>query len=318
MLSGEYSVLFPGGSCVAYCLDKYLKVTIEPINEGIEIVSDFWPTPLRFSTLADLSDSDDMYASAVREAAKEFGVENFKISVDSELGKGGLGSSSALRLGVQAAFETYSQQHASLSDTTVWNAAHKAWKRQSEFQSLASGYDVIAQATGGLLQITTAPESWPGPVRQIACESERLHSFVHIFLGSGFARTKDILMPTLQWLQADGRANTLAQLNLSLQTAILEFLNHQHGSWQNLVTSCANQRQFMKACEFYPQRIDECFADDPTLDRDWSFKLTGAGGDDAIIVFAKPEQLPQVSLRLKSVGRSLLRHSITPKGITLQ
>jgi mevalonate kinase len=316
MLSGEYTILSPGGSCLAYAVDKYLGVTIEAIAHGIEILSDMWPMPLKASSIVDLNDNEDIYVASVRAAAAAFHLENFRISVESELGECGLGSSSALRLGVTCAAELYARQIDNLEDDTIWRAARHAWLSQQRYQKFASGYDVITQALGGLLKITATPDTWPGKVENIEHDAAEFSSRVHVFIGKSFARTKDMVAPTLEWLNSAGRSAELNRLNDALQAAIVNYFSTPETFlWQALLAACREQRHFMKQSQFYPHSIDAQFHDDSTFDNEWTFKLTGAGGDDAIIVFATPEQLPNIEARLSRVQRQRAHHQISEQGI---
>ena len=104
MLAGEYAVL-KGGHSLAASLTSGMTVDIEwdPTAASWEIHSDIWSAPKYVND--DHTPQTDMLCRAVQFAAKKTGMHGGKVSVLSKIAiEHGIGSSSALRLGICAAF----------------------------------------------------------------------------------------------------------------------------------------------------------------------------------------------------------------------
>jgi mevalonate kinase len=318
MLSGEYSVL-DGGRALATTVDLHMAVRVRPKPGagGVWIASDLWDEPRLVTPAGPLP--GDVYSDAVRRGMTLFGVSDLEIRVDSELDiRYGLGSSSALRLGVLLAMEAMARIQRDAPRESPrdeqWLTAREAYRLQKEAQGAASGYDVATQLVGGLVVFESAPSGtgdspWPGRVQVLdTTRQQGLARLVHVFVGGRGSPTGALVQSTREWLAQDRRLETLRRLNQDLETHLLEALldPRDSASQRALLAATRAQRLFFAHSPEYPADLAQALEATSGCDEAWSFKTTGAGGQDAILLLGLPEALTAPITALKELGWSRL------------
>lgn len=295
MLSGEYAVL-QGASCLAATVDSWLTLSLAEA-EGRTLRSNLWHEPITLDRL-DSKFQDEPLVQSVLEASQKIPARGFHLKVDSNLVVAhGLGSSSALRLAVHLAFEAFAADKKSLSDDEKWTAAYQAWQEQLEQQSFASGYDTIVQLTGGLVRWTPA-ENWPGQVEKF--DAECLHSWIHPFVGGKGAPTAKVGGSMRQWLTRMSLWEPLRDASEDLTDKLKDLLFG--GSPSPVFTANARHRAIFQAGPGFPLALYNLLASLPGYDRSWTFKTTGAGGEDAILLIGEQKALANVKEALSYHG----------------
>ena len=265
MLSGEYAVL-RGGRALAHTLDQRLYVEVQSATRDISILSNIWTEKKYYGP-----DDPEFICQSLNYFESVFGkLPPLDIRIRSEIKVShGIGSSSALRLSLYAAL----QKHLNL-DGTVLDMAQLAYKDQKRAQGQASGYDTLTQALGGLIEMSTGDGIWPKSYRQVEC----LHlNQVQMLIGGKGAPTAETLASVSQWLNAQRDPKRLQRVSEDLSDAWLgEELS-------NLIEKIEAQRLFFEGAPRFPMELSEALKPHRDLTK-WSWKLTGAGGEDALLV----------------------------------
>lgn len=311
MLCGEYSVL-SGGRALAATLDRHLAVRVRPKSGlgGAYVASDIWDQP-RF-VAKHTGDTGEPLLDAVAHGMKLFDVQDFEIRIDSELDiKFGFGSSSALRLGVLLALDEMARfakgEPQIRPRQELEPLAREAFLLQKKAQSKASGYDVATQLVGGLVEFEMSADdsSWTKHVSICdALAQQNLHKLVHLFGGGAGAPTTPIVTSTLTWLEEQGLTSALAQANDEIRQALLEGLKHPRelDTLKKLFRAVRAQRKIFDHAPSFPKTLAKALEDLPGCDESWSFKTTGAGGEDALLLFGPPQALIPIESTLKTAG----------------
>lgn len=265
MLSGEYAVL-NGGRALAHTLDKRLAVEVLPSTKDISIVSDLWAKKKYFR-----DDDPDFICQSLKYFESVFGklppIE-IKINSDIEISYG-IGSSSALRLSLFAAL----QKHLNLG-CSVLDIAQLAYKDQKRAQGQASGYDTLTQALGGLIEMSLGEDIWPKSSKQ----THSLHlEQIQMMIGGKGAPTRETLESVSQWLTSNRDPHSLHVVSEDLTDAWLG------NDFPNLLEKIEDHRLFFEGAPRFPRELSEALKPHQNLSK-WSWKLTGAGGEDALLV----------------------------------
>lgn len=336
MLAGEYAVL-AGGRALAASLDCWLQARLEPSsNLGLRVSSNLWREPRNIDPYADPEQwKDTPLLHAVAAAARHHGITSAALHIDSAIEVSyGIGSSSALRLAVCMAMATAAKvwPHQAAPSNTYpydinssdgeWQAARMAVALQRAAQGSASGYDVATQFVGGLVsfQGAEAIEAWPGSVSVLPASCiQPLSNMVQVYVGGSGAPTGPLLQSTRSWLISLGRWEEFCQLSENLVTAFTTAFmqpdspNHQ----RELYRACAAHRRILSAAPQFPLKIAAALAEIPGLDEYFSWKTTGAGGDDAILLLGPASYRAQAAAVLQSLGRKPLAWPFTAHGVAI-
>lgn len=305
MLSGEYAVM-EGGDSLSFALNKYQSLTLEKREEGpSKVVSCLWEKPLYFSKDSDLDNRTDMLSVSLRNALREFPCPPFFLSVRNDFSvQSGFGSSSALRLALYTAiflFSEASQERAlSVSPSKFWSVAKKAYGDQLEYQSKASGYDLITQKVGSLV-LYKRQGPWPESFQKLSPIEESLKYF-HFFVGGSGAPTKKVMKETDLWLIKSGLKQDFYKTTESLTENFHSFLEGKMSCFDMIPKLMKKHRQILSQGPHYPDHIEESLSSLAGFDSKWSFKTTGSGGEDALLFFGKVEDLGDVASHLKTFG----------------
>jgi len=282
MLAGEYAVLY-GGRALAHTLDKRLKIEIRPTSSGITIFSQLWDNPKKYPQdhldggkaggKEPVLDSIDFFL-------KEFGVSfQGDIDISSELTVShGVGSSSALRVALFAALLRFHKLNSNFDDI-----ANLAFGDQKRSQKYASGYDILTQMHGGAILLNSKPgHPWPPVIQKVKLPLLKL---VQVWVGGQGAPTTSTIAATKKWLEENNLLDELIQLSENLVNSWLD------QSEESLFQATHLHRQFFAKSPMYPKALSEILDTGFLSDR-WTWKTTGAGGEDAILLMGvAPEEI---------------------------
>ena len=317
MLSGEYAVL-KGSPALALTLPYYLHLTLSQSESasacGINIQSNLWSDPKYFTPDSlTLKASEDALLHAIGRSLtrrKLWHNVSWDLAITSEYPPSyGFGSSSALRLGLLFALDAIEQKSTQLTPGTVSKLAAEAYYDQLDFQTQGSGYDIFTQATGGfcLFQCDSS-QVWPGHSKQV--ESSQLPVGLWAYVGGLGADTKSAVQSTGTWLSNENKWPTV----ISLQNALTEASLGQHG--KPVIQAMAAVRKFFQQGPKSLLHLEAKLASIAGLDDTWSWKMTGAGGEDALLCYAPHHERPPADAVLQQAGwRAIPLHLSNENGL---
>ena len=320
MLAGEYSVL-RGAHALAVTLNQHMTVdvTVEPTHTTWEVHSNLWSAPVIIKDFH--SQQDEMLCRAVQSEARRNNLSGGIVRVTSDIDvKHGLGSSSALRLGVCAAMRTLrngldSQRASQISAEAV----NDAWSMQFEEQGMASGYDIATQYAGGLVEFSFQYEENRWRPHWFKHQLEALPQVVHLFVGGKGAPTTSTMHATSTWLDGGNRIERLIETSENLVDAFLNMIRWpSNQSLKKLCAAAGAQRLLFAANPMFPVEIAKALADISGLDQTWSWKTTGAGGEDAIMLIGVKDQLTPAIEALAKIGWQPLGVKFGTSGISIE
>lgn len=348
MLAGEYAIL-AGAEALAVTVDRYLEVTSRRRSDTAVVISGEMPgksynydSRLRSTNEPFLKPLLDSLALAKTNHA----LQGIELNIASKLDPSyGLGSSSALRLAILVACR------ALVEKAPNWLAeAQQALDLQRRHQGRASGYDIATQIYGGL--VTYTPTNSPLSSANIKKQTipKRLASHLRVYIGGRGAPTKSVMTQTLDWLERERlweelkrrSQNLLRHLQVWLAEPESTFLTedteleppvvakggalaqptcqaanaHKHkSSFGEVIRAIAKQRQLFEASPCFPHSLLKVLKALPGFDQAWSFKTTGAGGEDAILVFAPPEKHSMIQRCLAESAWTPMPARLSEQGI---
>lgn len=279
MLAGEYAVL-KGGSALASTVSCRMRLEFLPTDEDLCLESAWWG-----ETRSPASHPHDPGMRLLCDIIANQELHHGRFIVDQSLHPSmGVGSSSALRLGM--ALILYALKNEELREPERWDAARLAHDWQNAAQAgVSSGYDIVTQLRGGLVCLQPGAE-WPGVVIASRQHQTWLNAFVHPVVSGKGAVTADLAPRMAQYLSNDGHWDTWCEASEKLVSHLSEAITtNQFGD--RLITEVATWRDLMATSPARHsmhddlRKIHDC-------DKKWTFKTTGAGGDDALLVFAEP------------------------------
>ena len=327
MLCGEYGVLTSGTRALAFALDAYLEVYIRygtTARDSLILHSNLWHAPRQVDAKTT---RDNMLVDTVCKLmpSGEHTVE--EIRVTSQLNPSyGFGSSSALRLAL--AYIAYLQKlgvNLTVPPVKRWQIAGQAFAMQKKSQQLASGYDVATQFVGGIVDYHSCSGEWPSYQDMQSMQAlgyENLHgnlvNFVHIFIGGKGADTTTVMHDTKNWIDAQGNLPMITASN-PLRHAFIDTLrNLSEGSLRNLSEAMAQWRKLFSTSPHFPRHIAQALQSISGQDRKWSWKTSGAGGEDALIVVGHKEDITAVTACLAELGWRRFDYNVSERGLQLQ
>ncbi len=323
MLAGEYSVL-DGGRALAVALDGELQVRCDAFHETgaagstttiLELHSNLWSES---KTIAvdheDEISSEDPYIDAAITALSAWASKPAKVvfQVDANLDPThGVGSSSALRLAVLAA----AKHIAAGSLINLAELADSALELQRRGQPAASGYDIAVQSRGGLIEFRQ------GATKSLSLRSEdhldKLAGWVTILVGGIGAPTGSTMKIFLDWLKAESSQSELMQLSETMVDAWQEFLTApENTGLPALIKAVGDHRAFMAESPVFPKRVAAELENISGLDMTWTWKTTGAGGEDAVLLIGADAALVDARQALARIGWHPSPFKFTQQGLT--
>ena len=325
MLAGEYAVL-EGGECLSVALQERLTVSAKKNTVGFYRVSScLWSEPRFFDNISIMKNKTSPVVSILKILTDKFPHLFFDINIKSDLDtKAGLGSSSAVRLAILLACycAKNNKQENSINTELISYLAKLAWLSQKYTQKQASGYDVITQLYGGLLlqKLNLDEKLWPGKIQKInfpANKDKNTFSFVRVYKGGKGAPTTKVLSSTYTWLKEKKLFSQLLNLSNLLVKNIAEIF--RTGVVPNdFFSLVASHRRIFEGSPFYPSTVFQHLDKIKGVDSSWSYKTTGAGGEDSILVFANNEKDFQVVHKvLNSLSWHQMPLNISQKGFII-
>jgi len=315
MLAGEYAVL-RGGHSLAAALTCGMTISVEwdPHAAKWEIHSNLWTEPKFVED--DHSPQSEMLCRAIQFVAKRTGMHGGKITVSSDIEiEHGIGSSSALRLGICAAFFTLNSPSACQSKQIPRQAIEAAWQLQSEGQGIASGYDIVAQFAGGLVEFNYEYEDNKWKPHWFRHDLDAISEIVHVFVGGNGAPTTETLQTMASWLEGGNRIERLMDTSESLVDAFnMAIQRPSSANVKRLIATTSLSRGLFMGNPHFPNSVAAALAEVPGLDQTWSWKTTGAGGEDAILLIGGVLETREAAKRLWKNGWHRLEHSFSMEG----
>ncbi len=304
MLAGEYAVL-RGGHALAVTLSCGMTVKVKwDIHAAHwEIHSNLWPEP-KF-VYDDHTPQVDMLCRAVQFAARRCGMHGGTVEVSSDIEiKHGIGSSSALRLGVCTAFYILKNgPDASRPGGLPIDAVHAAWTLQSEGQGIASGYDIATQFAGGLVEFNYEYQDNKWKPHWFRHDLNDLADIVHVFVGGQGAPTAHTTLTTSSWLEGANRTERLLDVSETLIDAFNVSIQWpQANNLKRLIQACGAMRQLFVGSPHFPSSVADQLQGIPGCDQTWTWKPTGAGGEDAILIVGRTADIGAVTQKLWTIG----------------
>ncbi len=316
MLAGEYSVL-KGGACLSSTVDGFLtaRITLQS-RDSFEVSSNLWQKPVIVDDGYHRSkETKNILADTVSFARQHFKLGGGALKINSQLDiRHGFGSSSALRLAVLGAFNYLSNP--SQADPLL-DAQALAYDLQKSHQKNASGYDILTQHHGGLIRYQPNSRQWPGKVTKIKCSDNiYLNDEVHILVGGKGAPTKKVMNDTLLWLQESKRFEALQKASEQLIERFQKVLESDciKGIAKDLTPYVKQQRRCLEDSPHYPSQVAQTLMRIEGCDKTWSYKTTGAGGEDALLIFANRDVLDLILKGLSREGWHLSPYGFSNKG----
>lgn len=319
MLAGEYSVLF-GGSALAVTVKNQMDIVAEAHTAGRCLLdSALLSEKTEFST-ADKPDGPfALFFTAALSGMRRHDIAGASISVKGDLQpEYGFGSSSAIRLGTAVALKTL----ASGQKDTYWEEAQEAYNLQKKSQSQASGYDIVTQYVGGLTMLTPDSDhdvpAWPGRVTVFPASAvQNLNQIVHVFVGGRGAPTTATIKSTLSWLKEE---NLLADLSAASEKLIAAFKAALQDSQEDkyladLVEAVCTHRRIFSGAPTFPRSLLTALEKIEGFDTQFSFKTTGAGGEDSVLLIGRAAHIKDASKVLAKQGWTKIDSPFSERGL---
>jgi mevalonate kinase len=324
MLAGEYAVLH-GSSTLSATIGATLRAKILPTdkNSGWNIDSNLWNETVHLKAEDDI-DSPSPLTESVKLGRNTFQTFNGNLSITSELDcTYGVGSSSALRLAVLFAMREYSQFKETVSDLEIGQLVVDLQKKN---QPMASGYDVATQMIGGLIKLDfSSPLSKSTNTWYKNSETFNDHKFdnmksiVHVYVGGSGAPTGGTMQRTLQWLEENKLINQVIETSNNLvEQFICCFRDLTQQNVISLFQAIKKNRALFESCADFPKNIAKQLLELDGCDQTWSFKTTGAGGEDALLLIGKKEDLYQADSLLKSINWLPIPYKFSTQNIQIK
>jgi mevalonate kinase len=322
MLAGEYSVL-QGGQSLSFTLNRYLTASLETFKKTsgektlLQIFSNLWKTPHLLTSLQlSFEQKQVLLLYAASEAVNSYRLSlPLKLSIDSQIQvQDGMGSSSALLLAIFLAAKQLSQNQ-NLSQDDALQALRAAYGIQKYKQQQASGYDFINQCYGGLIHYQ--PRSlWPEGWQQLSGLKESVQAQVHIFVGGKGAPTDSVSRQTLEALRQLGYLSSLTTLSDQLIDSLVTYLQQPQETARQQAFFLANKklRQLFEPTPHFPMEVKTSLQQTAGLDETWTYKTTGAGGEDALLLFGDEGAIAAPQQALQKLGWKRFSYELVEEG----
>ncbi|WP_132317093.1 hypothetical protein [Pseudobacteriovorax antillogorgiicola] len=308
MLAGEYAVL-EGSPSLSLAVKKELRCTARLSDFHKTVIrSDIWSEPLILDEALSKEPNNPLL-DTVRWACKEWSLPPLEITIASDIQvSDGLGSSSAVRLASLAAMAALTGRQ-----EQPWDLARLCWDQQRQEQGFASGYDFVTQVQGGLVAFYPDYSCWPGRVEDHKLRS--LIPYIHIFRGGKGAPTGLVAGSTRKWLRERRRMLSLTQRSEQL---IQNFIGFSQASVKlpELIQSVKAHREIFEDNPNFPLHLLRALQELKGFDQSWTFKTTGAGGEDSILLIGDTSDLDEARHCLSIFNWQALDTEISAKGMT--
>lgn len=289
MLSGEYAVLF-GERSLAFAIDRHMDVYVsESSDECFHVSTDLWNEELVFKSFDEVPEDKKKtpLIRALQVSQQAFSNTALKIEIRSQMdASAGMGTSSAVILGCTIASSLFAK------NTVTTSPMKLAYQVQKDIQGNASGYDVLTQSVGALVAMKP-DEEWPGHYEQITDVEASFYKFIHLFAGGKGSATGPLLQETLNAFHDEKMRAHLLKLSSRLTGAFIHFLKTEE-NFEILVDAVREHREFFSEFPHFPKDLCNALKEIPGCDQRWTFKTTGAGGEDSLLFIGDYEDLRPV------------------------
>lgn len=315
MLSGEYAVLF-GEESLAFTVDRFLEASVyESPDAKFHIESDIWSETISSVNLDQLPEKwhKTPLIQALIRAQKIFKNSALHIKIRSDLDlTGGMGSSSAVILAACMASYLFRKEGANDS----WLVPKLAYSIQRELQNSASGYDILSQWLGGMVRMK-ADRQWPGLYHKENLSKSLLHHFVHPYAGGQGAPTGLVMNATLDWLAVTERQQELLNLSSKMTQSFIKFFSSPcNENFRNLIDKICQHRKFFAASPHFPHSIASALMQVANCDETWTFKTSGAGGEDAVFLIGPSTEIQAAAQCLANKAWYPLQYHMCEHGLS--
>ncbi len=316
MIAGEYAVLH-GAPALAHTTSTSMEVVISPTaNSEIRACSFAWREP----QVADLSEalhSHEFLLKTAAQACKLYGVQGMEISITRGYPSSyGFGSSSALAI---AAFAGAAQL--SGRDESPMTIARHAWELQKQHQGFASGYDVATQTLGGLtlFRHDGQHDLWPSEARVIPDLHDKLPSMLQVFVGGRGADTRATVRDTMATFDRENLWTHWLASGRTMVRTFLQFLQTPADdvAWHALLEANRSANQLARRTPAFPELLRQ-MQKLPGCDRTWGCKTTGAGGEDALLLFGAQEVTESARELLHNTGWTALTNVLSTNSWSIE
>ena len=319
MLAGEYAVM-DGYPSLSIAINRFLRIDLTTVADGVyEIESDLWSVPIRFTSFS-LEKDNSLVHNVMHEVIVWLKVPPVKIKIVSQLDiTAGVGSSSALCLGLITACYVLvrKKQFLEISQEEWLQLAKKAYDIQLRRQKQASGYDILTQLYGGVIQFSLNKKYWPGKIVSVSPRCKFINNRIYFFKSDKGAPTTPTLSSTTKWLNSSGKKEWFYALSSKIVELLMDLLSDQASmsTYKRLISMIGEQRRFFYYSPSFPKYIGDYLDKLPGLDHDWTYKTTGAGGEDLILVVADELRLQAVKECLGNLNWEPYHICISSQGI---
>jgi len=263
---------------------------------GWQLHSDLWTSPKNLATASTEEIAREPFLQVAAFAQKHFSLPHVHCHIQSDLDiRFGLGSSSALRLGVLLGAEALARDKTESPIDSTLEAAALVYRMQREQQYFASGYDVLTQALGGLLLWKPDYQNWPGSSWQ-RLPLDRISSHLTILVGGRGAPTAQVGGTVLQALAQSSIQQAYFAASDQLVQSWIKFLEQGDASLPELCQNVGKHRQLFATLPYFPSQVFQALESLPGFDQTWTAKTTGAGGEDALLLIGAKGDI-QTALR---------------------
>ncbi len=301
LLSGEYSILEDGCGLAISCQASH-KVSLftKDKNEStpdLSISSNIWHKPKLYYKNKPHSYRDD-FISQIANLFLNLDLNvSLEIKLQSESTLKGMGSSTAMRIGLFWLYHAYSQTPVKKPEIIKWTT-----QNQREFQKgKASGFDALCQVHGGLLEFNGLDKDKYLKHQSISqVDFDHFSDYIHLAqpCNEPPSHTGNEILSNLEWANTPLKKNKLKQLSHQQTKFLIEC--SRGGQLPEEFYSCVGKvRNFWKQS---PNSLSSTIQGLDTIsecDKNWSFKPVGAGGKDGYLFFGKTKDLQNVFLQLK-------------------
>ena len=150
---------------------------------------------------------------------------------------------------------------------------------QRTTQPDASGYDIMTQVYGGLLWMV--PQT--GEVRKLDAHGSRFESYFEVWAGGKGAPTGPTMHDTIAWLGQEDRWMELESFSSQMVASLVDFFT-SNLPVAAMLREMGNYRQFFSGGPHFPIQLRKKLEELAGLDQTWSYKTTGAGGEDSLLL----------------------------------
>jgi hypothetical protein len=147
-----------------------------------------------------------------------------------------------------------------------------------------------------------------------------LADLVQIYVGGRGAPTGRVTSETLAWLNERGLLHRVTAATDDLIADFQRALAAPADPRQltSLARSVGAHRRIFHASPHFPHALAQALAALPDCDATWSFKTTGAGGEDALLLIGRAEATAPAAALLEGAGWRRLASPFTGSGAEIR